>query len=181
MDYCDTQSEYNRAEYMGQFRFAHTEKISAYNKQYRLNHTEEIKKYRLDHIEETRAYNKKYRFNHAEEIKQYRKQYYLNHTKEEKQNQIQYRQSPEGKAIVQRENTARRANLKKALNTLTADEWQTTLEEHDFKCAYCGKDLLNLFDRPTRDHIMPLSKGGDNTKENIAPACQCCNSKKRDK
>ena len=40
---------------------------------------------------------------------------------------------------------------------------------------------FNLFDRPTRDHVIPISKGGNNTKENIVPACGSCNSKKKDK
>jgi len=48
------------------------------------------------------------------------------------------------------------------------------------KCAYCGIDFdeNNL---PTRDHIIPISKGGDNTKENVIPACRICNAKKGNK
>ncbi|MCK4464389.1 MAG: HNH endonuclease [Bacteroidales bacterium] len=38
-----------------------------------------------------------------------------------------------------------------------------------------------MFNRETKDHVIPISKGGDNTKENIVPACQSCNSKKFNK
>jgi len=43
------------------------------------------------------------------------------------------------------------------------------------KCLYCGssKDL-------TIDHVIPKSKGGKNTWENLATCCKTCNSKKDD-
>ena len=43
-------------------------------------------------------------------------------------------------------------------------------------CLYCG----NEFSRPhlTRDHVMPLSKGGKDTWENVVSACFHCNSRK---
>ncbi len=49
----------------------------------------------------------------------------------------------------------------------------------DHKCQYCGKKKslseLNI------DHIIPKSKGGKNTWENLTCACISCNSKKRDR
>jgi 5-methylcytosine-specific restriction endonuclease McrA len=43
-------------------------------------------------------------------------------------------------------------------------------------CLYCGRD----FSRPslTRDHVLPLSKGGRDTWENVVSACFTCNSRK---
>ncbi|KAF1710317.1 HNH endonuclease [Pseudoxanthomonas kalamensis DSM 18571] len=43
-------------------------------------------------------------------------------------------------------------------------------------CLYCG----NEFSRPhlTRDHVMPLSKGGRDVWENVVSACFHCNSRK---
>jgi len=43
-------------------------------------------------------------------------------------------------------------------------------------CYYCGVKVgsKNL----TMDHIIPLSRGGRSTKENIVPACKECNTKK---
>lgn len=57
----------------------------------------------------------------------------------------------------------------------TVDEWQAKLDEYDGLCFYC--------DRPatTRDHWIPVSKGGPDTIDNIVPACTSCNSRKRDK
>lgn len=39
-------------------------------------------------------------------------------------------------------------------------------------CAYCGKELGNSFEI---DHIIPLSKGGNNSESNLVAACQSCN------
>lgn len=57
----------------------------------------------------------------------------------------------------------------------TEAEWQEVLAKHDHKCA-CGatEDL-------TRDHIIPISKGGTNFIENIQPLCRSCNSRKSNK
>jgi len=43
-------------------------------------------------------------------------------------------------------------------------------------CLYCGRG----FNRPhlTRDHVVPISKGGRDTWENVVAACFSCNSRK---
>lgn len=45
-----------------------------------------------------------------------------------------------------------------------------------FRCQYCG-DKKNATDL-TLDHIMPRSRGGDNSPLNIATACIACNNRK---
>lgn len=46
----------------------------------------------------------------------------------------------------------------------------------DYECQYCGSkyDL-------TIDHVIPRSKGGDDTWENLVACCSSCNLKKGDK
>lgn len=44
------------------------------------------------------------------------------------------------------------------------------------KCAYCGRSDLPL----TIDHIVPKSKGGDDSWENLVSACLPCNNRKGD-
>lgn len=43
-------------------------------------------------------------------------------------------------------------------------------------CVVCGnsKDIV-------ADHIIPLSRGGDNSEANLQPLCRSCNSSKKDK
>lgn len=50
------------------------------------------------------------------------------------------------------------------------------LPEPGTRCAYCGGT-----DRVGTDHVVPLSRGGTNTPDNIVPCCLPCNSSKKDK
>ena len=49
--------------------------------------------------------------------------------------------------------------------------------EFNHACAYCLRTDRKL----TVDHMEPVSKGGDNTRANIVPACLSCNSSKGDR
>ena len=89
-----------------------------------------------------------------------------------------YRKTEMGKAYVQRSGIARRTRMNGAINTLTAEEWKDILKQYDYKCAYCGKSILDLPDGLVRDHVIPISRGGDNTKENVVLACRSCNASK---
>jgi len=92
----------------------------------------------------------------------------------------QWQKTEKGKANSQRGQTLRRTREKNIINTLTSQEWLDILEENNYRCVYCGVEF-NCENLPTKDHITPLSKGGDNVKENIVPACRSCNSKKNNK
>jgi len=48
----------------------------------------------------------------------------------------------------------------------------------NFTCGYCGRKLK--LNECTIDHIVPKSKGGKWTWENLVTACRDCNRKKRD-
>ncbi len=50
------------------------------------------------------------------------------------------------------------------------------LKRFNSRCAYCGKSLC--LDTMTRDHVIPLSKGGINHYANLFPSCRHCNSVK---
>ena len=45
----------------------------------------------------------------------------------------------------------------------------------DHRCQYCGEFADSL------DHIVPRSRGGQHTWENLAAACKPCNLRKRDR
>lgn len=59
------------------------------------------------------------------------------------------------------------------------------LERDDWTCYLCGVRTdpgLSAYDptSPTVDHVVPLSKGGQHTRENLRCACLRCNSTKGD-
>src|SRR5579872_2575123 len=45
-------------------------------------------------------------------------------------------------------------------------------------CSHCGTDLT--LNNMTYEHVVPKSKGGEHSWENVVAACQLCNSKKGD-
>ena len=49
----------------------------------------------------------------------------------------------------------------------------------EFSCQYCGIECEKL--ELTIDHVIPRSKGGNNSWTNLVAACKKCNQKKGDK
>ncbi|MFC1791146.1 HNH endonuclease [Gemmatimonadota bacterium] len=49
-----------------------------------------------------------------------------------------------------------------------------------YSCQYCGRHRSELRGRQflTRDHILPLSRGGGNTWKNVVTSCSPCNNRK---
>ncbi len=50
----------------------------------------------------------------------------------------------------------------------------------DYQCQYCGRRQSELKTREslTRDHLIPMSRGGTNEWSNVVTACSPCNTKK---
>lgn len=51
---------------------------------------------------------------------------------------------------------------------------------HEHVCVYCGKQITNKKDDLTVDHILPVSRGGQTTEENLSICCKSCNLDKSD-
>ena len=49
-----------------------------------------------------------------------------------------------------------------------------------YRCQYCGRAAIELRPREalTRDHLVPLSRGGTNHWSNVVTACSTCNARK---
>lgn len=58
-------------------------------------------------------------------------------------------------------------------NDLTGAEW-TSIVEAWGGCAYCGATGVPL----QRDTVLPISRGGRYTLDNVVPACRGCNASK---
>lgn len=68
-----------------------------------------------------------------------------------------------------------RKSKAEGLHTIT--EWALLKEEYYHTCPSCGRQEPEI--KLTKDHIIPLSKGGSNFISNIQPLCRKCNSKKK--
>ena len=141
-----------------------------YMKQYRQEHKEHIK-------ESKRIYRQKHKEEIAEKQKKRNEKWYQNNKELAAKRKKKWYKTGKGKALSQRTGFKRRTNYKGVINTLTHQEWKDILIKFDFKCVYCGCSF-NKNNPPTKDHRIPISKGGQNIKENVVPACKSCNSKK---
>ncbi len=85
-----------------------------------------------------------------------------------------------GKATATRREHNRRTNEANTINTLKAKEFNCTLFLQNYQCIGLDHEGSRFFDdlEPQRDHIKPVSKGGDFTKETVQALCKSCDSKK---
>lgn len=91
-----------------------------------------------------------------------------------KEKDAKYRRShPENNSVKKSKRRALKNINTPPNEMLTSAEWLAILAEHHGHCHYCGKEA-----KLTLDHVIPLSKGGKHSKDNVVPACTHCNSSK---
>lgn len=112
--------------------------------------------------------NNRTRFNELQ-----RDSYYRNH-EQRKESHRDWMKSNPGKNREYKAN--RRARKLGAGGTYTANQFKDLCEKYHNVCLCCGNS-----GKLVADHVVPLSKGGSNSIENIQPLCFSCNSKKHTK
>lgn len=153
-----------------------------YKKQYRVNNSEKIKErdrryYQLNKGNK-KEYDAVYRKENKIRISAYSKKYYsINKTELDKKNELWRKNNPLRYKEISRIVAQRRLARKRKLPAnFTGEQWEMCKMHFDYSCAYCGSES-NL----EQEHFIPLSKGGEYTKDNIIPACDKCNPSKNDK
>jgi hypothetical protein len=102
------------------------------------------------------------------------REWYANPENKERHDQWFYRWAKENNQAINAINQKRRARKLAADATLTSNEWLQVLDYFNRSCAYC----LSSSEEMTMDHMVPLSRGGTHTADNVVPACRFCNSRK---
>lgn len=129
------------------------------------------------HRERGRLYNKR---KNREQTNAWFRDWYARNP-EKRRKRLSYakrwrKQNPERTASYANQWRARR---KGAGGRHTAQEARDLLKHQKYRCAFCRADLRKT--KKTRDHIIPLSKGGTDDIKNIQWLCQRCNSRKNAK
>ena len=145
---------------------ANPEKYEEARRKYRETHREEInekaKERRQQDLEHYREIGRKSYERNAEERRRYSAEYFKLH--------------PEKSVEA---SNRRRAQKLASGGSHTEEEWQSLKVFYDYKCLCCGKREPEI--RLTRDHVIPLTKGGTDSIDNVQPLCARCNSKKNSK
>jgi len=121
-----------------------------------------------------RGYAKEYRKKNLEKIREWYRQYRIAHPEECKRYYKKWRKAHLGQCSLLRKRYRARKNRAEGSHTL--EEWELLKKHYDYKCAICGKKEPEI--ELEEDHIIPLSKGGSDSMENIQPLCRSCNSVK---
>ena len=92
-----------------------------------------------------------------------------------------YDENPE---IYKVNNSKRRARKRNAEGTHNVADIEAQYQRQQGSCHYCGCALTKaprFTNSATVDHVVPLSRGGSNSPDNLVIACMDCNRRKHNK
>lgn len=187
-----------KAAYLKGYRAANRERLALYDKEYRTANHERLAEYRRIWEESNKEYRRAKRrdyYNKERHAKHVSAWYEAN--KERKNAQVRaWREANKDrnndnkrswrKANPDKDKSAahrRKARKRLLPHTLTAADWQVSLDYFRNCCAACGQQLNGLFHSDHMDHWIPL-KSPDcpgTVPHNMVPLCSTCNMSKQDK
>ena len=152
------------------FYIEHKSKIIEYKNKYCAKNKKKIaikaKKYRNENKDKIKEIRRKYNINNKDKIRITQNAYVMKNIEKIRKDRRAWVKNNKEKIYLR--NNIRRENRMEFMATLTIEEWQDTLKYFGDKDAYTGLPMEVL----SRDHVIPLSKGGFYSKHNIIP-CEC--------
>ena len=169
-------AKYQKARYKAEYHKAYREEnkveIKRKRKIYRETHKAELKAYADDHKAEARAYREA----HKAEISIRGKAYHKAHVEQRKITSKLYREAHKDEI---KDKDRRNRALKRGANH-EAYMGRYIFERDNWICGICGRKINKRLKYPNPlsvsiDHIVPLSKGGDDSPVNVQAAHFRCN------
>jgi hypothetical protein len=154
--------------------------VKKYDSEHKEQRKENVRRYGEFHREERKLYNREYRIKNYNERVRKDREYYATHRDRALETVKKYSKTPQGKLVAAKTRHNRQSRNKEAKCSLTLEQWNKIIVMQNNQCAMCRKDFSSTR-KPTKDHIIPLTKGGGLTFENTQALCKSCNSKKNDK
>jgi len=142
------------------------------------------KQYNQEHLDEQAKYDAQhepqYRRVHKQEKTEYMRQYGLNYRLKNRENISRYAAKYVREHLLEHRvrNSKRRARLKGNGGSHTFEDILNLYTEQEGKCKYCRESIENYFEI---DHIVPISRAGVDSPENLVLACKKCNRSKFNK
>jgi len=168
------KSKNTKSGYRGSCKFC----INKQNAEWYANNAEEFnattrKTYRDNHKEDSTERMRRWRAANPERAAENARRSYERNRKKVLERSKRNHASKPGYAAWKR---ARRQQRLDGAGTFTISELTELFEVFENKCI--NPDCDGLDDKLSVDHVVPLSKGGGNTIENIQPLCLTCNLRK---
>lgn len=165
-------------EYAARYRLRHPERVSASRERFEARHPGKIEEYREKNFATHRAATKAWRENNHEEILTYNRKWQKeNPEKRRIHEKNTRRKNPKLYRRIGAMTTGRRrARMAGAVGLHTQAQWFARIAFHGWKCFYCAQSLS--IEKITKDHAIPIARGGTDYASNLLPACARCNSSK---
>jgi 5-methylcytosine-specific restriction endonuclease McrA len=178
------------------YRAANKEHKQDVDRAYRESHKEELRikkaEYNRTHKEQLLETWHKWRDRNEGRYLQYQHEYATNRKDGKREYDKQYRKRNLGRIVARQKRwvdenrihvrsmmrtyaSARLARKRNAEGRYTLDDVEKQYKFQKGKCYYCGKKVGKTYHV---DHVIPLSRGGSNSPENIVIACPHCNCAK---
>lgn len=152
------------------------ERQKKYNKKNSKQHLLAVKKWQEKNLDKIKKYNKEYYQKNKEKIlTSYTKWRLANMEKRRKSCKAYRKRHPDR---IRFKNNIAKDRRRGAKGKHTLQEWEALKKKYNYSCPKCKRKELII--KLTRDHIIPISKGGTNYIDNIQPLCGSCNSRKKD-
>jgi len=159
-----------------QYRLDNIEKFTEKDKQYRdRNHDAVVarkKRYSIANKEVIAIKQRKYHLENGDTLREKMREYYRNNKEYFAIASKQWRTDhPEEQRVT---NERRRSRVRNLPHTFTTNQWKEVREYFSNKCVFCDSE-----EPLAMEHLIPVKKLGEFTRDNIVCACKSCNSGKR--
>lgn len=159
------------------WREENPEKQREIGRQWRAKNPDSVKAAQQRHRQSTRdksaAYARQWRAANREHCRSYEREYRGENREKIREQQAKAR--AENRLRFRSYNAKRYAMQLAAGGTYCAADIERLYAEQDGLCRWCSEPLSDGFEV---DHVIPLSRGGSNSPENLAVTCMSCNRRK---
>ena len=118
--------------------------------------------------------NKEFYFKHREHCLKYNAKWRDKNRKKKRISDLEY--NKRNRSYRNYMDMIRRMKLRNIEGAFSREQWEDLKNKFNYTCLMCGKKEPEI--TLSIDHIVPITKGGDNYITNIQPLCRSCNSKK---